>query len=387
MSDTDENDAPSDLEGAEGQANPEAKASVPEGMRVVRKRRNRKSDASRQTLYLKKRLKKREVFREMGAEEDGLGVPAQVESLQQVAREKAPPIEDKWGDSKRRRRGSRWLLIGLGLIVLPVVIFAVLRSVTKTPSGVTTGGTGPLLNLDEPEEAISAFDRTSPEAWFHENSVKAFDLAIGLLVECNEAAHPNQLNAVVRDAERVLQKLTITDVERASDFSLGDPRTLSWEYGAAGETGYMVIMGRRADHTPFRAYFVKTDGGLRLDWMATHGMSDIAVPSLVKEATNRSTLVRCWVGKQPWYDVEKGHASTRSWYVILEPTKEEFVWAYAPAKSELDERLRDILFYGRMVGERQDEERATIRLAKPTVGFRENEFEITELTTVDWVAP
>jgi hypothetical protein len=383
MSDTDENDAPSDLEGAEGQTNPEAEASVPEGMRVVRKRRKRKSDASRQTLY----LKKQEILLEMETEEDGLGVSAQMERLKQVAREKEPPMEDKWGESKHRRRGSRWLLIGLGVIVLPLVIFAVVISVTKSPSGVTTGGTGSLLNLDEPEEAISAFDRTSPEAWFNENSVKAFELAIGLLEECNEAAHPNQLNAVVRDAERVLRKLTITDVEQASDFSLGDPRTLSWEYGAAGETGYMVIMGRRANHIPFRAYFVKTDEGLRLDWMATHGMSDIAVPSLVKEATNRSTLVRSWVGKQPWYDVEKGHASTRSWYIILEPTKEEFVWAYAPAKSELDEKLRDILSYGRMVEERPDEVRATIRLAKPSVGFRENEFEITELTTVDWVAP
>lgn len=383
MSDTDENDIPSDQDGAEDAANQDSGASVPEGMRVVRKRRKRKSDSSRQTLY----LKKREILREMETEDEGLGVQAQVERLKQVAREKEVPMEDKWGSSTHRRRGSRWLLIGLGVVVLPLVIFAVVMSVTKSPSGVTAGGTESLLNLDEPVEDIAAFDQTGPVAWFHENSVKAFDLATGLLEECNEARHPSQLGAVIRDAERVLRKLSIQDLEDTSDFGLGDPRTLTWEYGSAGETGFMVIEGRREDHAPFRSYFVKTDEGLKVDWMATQGISDIPVPDLVEQGTNRSTMVRCWVGKQPWYDVDKGRASTRSWYIILEPSKEEFVWAYVPVKSELDMKLRDILSYGRMVEDRTDEVRALIRVAKPSAGFRENEFEITEFVAKDWVAP
>jgi hypothetical protein len=236
-------------------------------------------------------------------------------------------------------------------------------------------------------EAISAFDRTSPQAWFHENSVKAFELAMGLLEKCNEAQNSAQLTGIIRDPERVLQNLAMNDVATASDYIVRDPRLLNWEYGDAGETGFMVVSGRRTDYTPFRAYFVKTDDGMKLDWEATHGNSDLPVGSLVAEKPSKSVYIRGWVGKQPHFDSETGRGVTRSWYLVLDPSKEEFVWAYAPTGSVLDEQLRDMLSYGRMVEERPDEIRAMVRLTKPSVGFRENEFEIRELVTTDWVAP
>ena len=126
---------------------------------------------------------------------------------------------------------------------------------------------------------------------------------------------------------------------------------------------------------------------MRLDWEATNGSSDVAVVDLVETDLNSSVLVRAWVGKQPYFDVGEGRASTQSWYLIAEPSKEEFVWAYAPVGSNLDERLRDMLSYGRMVETRPDELRATIRLSKLSSGFRDNEFEIQDLVTEDWVVP
>ena len=40
-----------------------------------------------------------------------------------------------------------------------------------------------------------------------------------------------------------------------------------------------------------------------------------------------------------------------------------------------------------MVMTRKDEIRAIVRLVKPSLGFRESEFEITELVTEEWVMP
>lgn len=384
MSSSDENDPPpnagSDEPVKEGASE---EAVLPEGMRVVRKRRKRKTDASRQTLY----LKKKEILREMETEEDPLSVKAQLERLKKAARKDEKPMEEKWGSSSHRRRGSRWVIVAVCALAIPLVVFLVVWSITREEAGKTTGDGDPTINLDVQDDDIDAFDRTSPQAWFHENSVKAFDLAVGLLEKVNGARHPAQLSEVLRDFPRVSRDITIVEMDGWIDFSLGDPRTLSWEYGAVGETGYMVLTGRKVDYSKFRAYFVKTDEGLKIDWEATNGESDIPVGSLVKEGSGKFPLIRGWVGKQPHYDVDKGRASDRSWYVILDASKEAFVWAYAPIGSKLDKALRDQLSYGRMVEKRPDEVRATVRLSKPSSGFRDNEFEIQEFINSDWVAP
>ena len=390
MSSSDENEPPPNAGPEEPVKAGGSEEPAPEGVRVVGKRRKRKTDASRQTFY----LKKKEILREMETEEDPLRVKAQLERLKKAARKGKKPLEEKWGNSSRRRRGSRWVIIAVCAIAIPLVVFLVVWSITKEEAGKTTGEGDPLIILDIEEDDIDAFDRTSPQAWFHENSVKAFDLAIGLLEKVNAARHPAQLSGTLRDFPRVSRDITVVEMDGWIDFSLGDPRTLSWEYGAVGETGYMVLMGRKADYSKFRAYFVKTDEGLKIDWEATNGESDIPVGSLVKEGSGKTPLIRGWVGKKPHYDVDKGRddeakalGSNRSWYVILDSTKEKFVFAYAPIGSKLDKALRDQLSYGRMVEKRPDEVRATVRLSKPSSGFQDNEFEIQEFITSDWVAP
>ena len=42
---------------------------------------------------------------------------------------------------------------------------------------------------------------------------------------------------------------------------------------------------------------------------------------------------------------------------------------------------------GMIVLQRKDEVRAILRIVKPTLGFRETEFEILEIVTEDWVMP
>ena len=224
-------------------------------------------------------------------------------------------------------------------------------------------------------------------AWFHENSVEAYDTAVAILERCNEATHPEELEDALRDGERTMAKIRVSGAGWDVPYFLDDPRQISWEYGEAGDTGYMWLAGRRADHSKFRCYFVKTDDGLKLDWDASQVWSQVAVSDLVEKAPKHPTLVRAWVSKQPDYDSDTGRGGLYSWYLVLDESKENFVWAYAPAGSKLDLEIKTLMNYGRMVMERKDEVRAIVRLVKPTLGFRESEFEITELVTEEWVTP
>lgn len=352
-------------------------------VRKVRKRRKKSSESSRETLF----LKKQEILREMHTDDAVLGVKEQVERLKKARKEELP-LEEKWGDANHLRRGNRWVLFAvLGVAVPVIVIFLVVSLTRGTPGASGTMGSGTLLNLDEPVEVVEAYDRNGPLAWFHDHSVEVFGEAQELLAEWNEATQATQLDGVLREAAQALGRMDADSIEAISDYSVGDPRTVSWEYGAVGQLGYMVITGRRMDYSPFRAYFVNTEDGLRLDWEATSAWSEIPIGSLVEAAPVQPVLVRGWVGKQPHFDTLEGPGSSRSWYLVLDATKQEFVWAYAPAGSRLDKQLLDLMSYGRIVEERKDEVRAIVRLTKPKIGFRETEFEIAELVTSDWVLP
>jgi hypothetical protein len=362
------------------------KKGVPEGRRVIRKKK--KGNSPRETLYLKRREILREKETRDGEEEIGpLSVHEQVERLKQ-ARESDGPLEDDWGDSRDRRRAGRWILFVVLLVAAPLVAVIVMVSLSgkgEDPANPASGGGGSMFDL--PDGPGEAYDPTSPEAWFYGHSVEAFEDVVGLLEAVNEAEEPDDLSGLLRDAKRTLPEIKKSWTGEKASYFLDDPRSLSWQYGGAGDTGFMVLMGRMKSHERFRAYFVKTDEGLKLDWKATTAWSPIPVGDLVAQAPKQPTVVRCWLCKQPEFDMFEGHGSLYSWYQILDPGKEEFVWAYVPAGSPPDEKLKSLLNYGMVVMARKDEVRATVRLVKPTLGFRESEFEILELVTEDWVMP
>ena len=357
---------------------------MPEGRRVVREQGRKGGSTSRETVY----LKRREVQREMRGEDTApVGVRQQIERLKKAKKSKTP-MEERWGSASHRRRGARWVILVVLVVGIPLVAALIGISLFRTPPAETKTFRNPTLNLDDPGVSHLPYDSTSPVAWFHENSVGAFEDAMKILERCNEASVPADLSEVLRDGERTLTKMKASaKTGWELPFFLDDPREIKWEYGEAGDTGYMWISGRRADHSPFRAYFVKTDEGLKLDWDATVAWCQVPVNDLVVRAPKRATLMRVWLGKQPDYDAEIGRGSLYSWYLVLGEDKEHFVWAYAPAGSRTDLEIKGLLNYGRIIMARKNEVRVTMRLVKPTLGFRDNEFEIAELLTAEWVMP
>lgn len=295
-------------------------------------------------------------------------------------------LEERWGGRQQKSGGNRWLvllILALLALVIGVAVGVSLLKGDKEKRSVRHSGTG--LNLDQEDTGGVVRASTGAMAWFEENPVEAFDAAVGILERCGNGSDvPVEL---MRDAERIGQLVEEYGAGWDSRFAVHDPRLLRFEIGSAGETGFMVVMGRHENHVGFRSYFVKMDDGLRMDWEASTAHCGVEVEDLAEEAPEAPVTVRGWIGKQPHFDSKGARGDLFSWYQVLDAHKEHFVWAYAPAGSRLDEELKMVLNYGRFVMPRLAEVRATVRLVKPKTGFRENEFEVVELVAEEWVMP
>lgn len=367
----------------------EARKSVPVGRRVVRKKRRSKG-GTRETLT----LKKREILSELADSQVPEGAPVnvreQVDRLRRAQKEQRAAdsggMEERWGDRTHRRRGSRWLILAVFAVVIPVLALVVALSLSGTGGGDQELGES-LLNLDE-EQPLETFDTTDPVTWFHENSVEAFEEAKGILRKINEGETAESNVGLMRNSDRALRRIRETGFEWTSDFETNDPRYISWQYGAAGNTGWMAVMGRDSTFSPFRAYFVNTADGLRLDWEATTAYSQLPIASLVETAPRAPVMVRCWISKKPQFDYSgEGPESLFSWYQILDETKENYVWAYAIEGGEIDLELKEMFGYGRFVVDLMEETRGIVTLRVGGPGRRPNQFELVEFVTQDWVQP
>lgn len=362
------------------------KSQLPEGRRVVRKKK-RRSSSNRETVI----LSKRRILEEMVDDEAErpMDVREQMDRLRSVKKEQKknsdPPMEEKWGSRGHRRKGSRWLLWAIFLTVVPLLIFVVISSIGRSSGSRSEVRGGSSLNLDEEEVSENSFLASDPVTWFHENSIEAYEDSIAILDQINEGDNALATVSLMRDPERVKEKMVEMNFEWQSEFQIADPRTLSWDYDASGDIGYIVITGKKSSIEPFRAYFVKTNTGIRMDWEATTGWSEVKVGDLVANSPTLPVLVRGWLVKKPHFDSDSD--ALNSWYQILSPDKGEFVWIYTPSDSAFDEELKFELNYGRMVMERIEEKRMILRVRNGGPGRRENEFELVEFVGLDWVQP
>lgn len=371
---------------------------LPEGMRVVREEGRRKAARNVQTVQLKKRDPEPAAV-DKGAESS---FKAQSAGSEQVEAEGAggrkrvrrsqsdggKPVEEQWGGAKPPERGglSRVALVGFSLLI-PVLAIIMGFTLINRETGSIEPKPNKNLDLGRPVAPREEDDVVSPITWFHNNTAEAFQSAVTIMEDMNEgggaASHPNWL----RNRTAALAKIKQDGPGWDSGFFVADPRRLAWEFGSLGETGFMTITGRRLNHSKFRAYFVRTEEGLRMDWEATSAWSEVPIGRLTEEASGQPVLVRCWLAKNASYDTLEPPGHLLSWYLILSPDKSDYVWARVPAGKAMDEELKAVLDYNLFVLQRKAEVRAVIRVVRPPDAKSENEFEVVELITRDWVAP
>ena len=367
-------------------------AHLPEGRRVVKKRRRRSSQSKRESIDLSQRQIASGISDSDNRSHDGpLDVRGQVDRLRQIQKDKKnssdEPLEDKWGSKKHRRKGGNWVFLAILGIVIPLLGLVLAISFNRSSEeAVEQRQAGGVLNLDEEAPVDDGFDATDPIFWFQRNSVEAYDDAIDILEQINEAETADSTVELMRDEDRTRERLRVSGFEWDADFEIADPRKLGWVYNASGDTGFMAIMGRNSLFDSFRAYFVKTKRGLKLDWAATTAWCEVPVSRLVEESPEKPVTVRGWLTKKQHFDSDG--QKLISWYQVVSADKEDAVWVYTVADSDMDEEIKDLMSFGTFVIKKSIEEiRATVRLRKGDRTKRPNEFELVEFVAKDWVQP
>lgn len=357
---------------------------MPEGMRVVRKRRKRRG-GSKETLF----LKKREILREMHDESGAVSLKDQVARLKSAkdAKDDGKPVEERWGAQKSGERGVRWLLLRVVALLVPVLAIITGFLMVRGERGrALVDPYEDELNLDMSEED-QVFKPAGPIAWFVNHPHEAYEASLGILDKLNEGSAEDVPAGVFRQEEFATAQIAERGIGWESDFTTKDLREFNWDISKTKTTGYLLVEGVREDQSKFRSYFVRTSDGVRLDWGATTAWSEVPFEDLIANPPKKKILVRCLLSKEPHFDTLRGPASLRSWFLLRTPNSDTHVWGFAPAGSELDDKLLELFQFGRVVMERKDEVRATLKISKPEFGTKENQFEIEELMTEEWVLP
>lgn len=345
------------------------KGNLPEGRRVSKRK------SSRETLY----LKRQQLLREMQtADERPISVREQVDKLKSSSAE--PSKEEDWGSKAKRKKGSLWMLWAILGLAIPVVLVALMLMTSRNREVSVNDASATGLDFD----VLSGGGKVEPEDWFVQNTGEAFSDSIEILEKVSEPDLTlEEVEPLVRSPEHADYLLELERAGKWAAFDTSQPTDLTWGYGSSAEAGFMTVTGVRKDFRDFRAYFVRGEQGLLMDVMATEGFSSVPIQELPGKILQGSALLRCWVAKEPHFDA-RSDEKLFSWYQILSPNQVDFVWAYCKRGDPLDEKLREELNYGRLIGDRVPQFRATIKIGNAR-GFREDEFLVEELLATEWV--
>ncbi len=356
-------------------------APLPEGKKRVRKRR-KKRGSSRETLF----LKKREILREMhsGHESGAVSLKEQVARLKSAkdAEKEAKPVEERWGSSSSNQRGWGWFLVRVFALLVPVLAIITAIFLMKRHKADSRYPDQLYLNISEEERK---FEPVGAKAWFDKNPSLSYDSSIAILRRLNEAVGKEVPEDVFRRKDFTLGQIEDRGIGWNSGFVTTDPRKFKWTIAETEGVGYLILEGVREDRTTYRTYFVKSEEGIRMDWAASTGWSQVPVEELPGATGEQQVLVRCVLSKEPYFDTNSD--PSRSWYLFMLPGSEEQFWGYAPAGTQLDQDLLDLFQFGRIVLERKKDVRATLRISRSPQSTKEDRFEIVELITEEWVLP
>ena len=356
---------------------------LPEGMRVVRKRRKRRGE-SRKTLF----LKKREILRDMHADEEmgAIGLKDQLARLKSAkdAQQEGKPVEERWGDAGSGRRGLSRILLWIFALLIPVLAIVTAFLLTRGEKGNSRYENQLNFSFNVSEEE-GKFEPMGPRAWFENNPHDSFVGSIEILNKLNQSPEGTVPDAVFRRKDFSRSQISARGLGWSSPFQTADPRKFEWTIGDASNVGFLVLKGSREDQSLFRSYFVKSEEGLRMDWAASTAWSEVPISEVSTVEAERNVMLRCVLHKEPHFDSRPDQE--RSWYLITMPGVDLQLWGFVPAGSSLDEKLLDLFQFGRFILERKEKVRAIVRVSKPAGGGKVNQLEIMELVTKEWVLP
>jgi hypothetical protein len=163
------------------------------------------------------------------------------------------------------------------------------------------------------------------------------------------------------------------------------PATATWSVNDEGGRSHGVLKGAKPDFTRFRAYFVREDAGLKLDWEATQGIGDASFETL-RKGLGSGGKVRVYA-KLNYFHTEHFPEESYHSFRLGAPDGEQHIWGYSKLGTAADTRLMAIFEPGLLREPEKSEYSLTVRLEPGPEGCQKNQWIIGEMLHIEWVSP
>jgi hypothetical protein len=278
----------------------------------------------------------------------------------------------EWG--KVSKTPTRWLVTAAGGVVLLVVLAMVTQEVW----------------LKDPKAAVGAVVEAPEDAPLEE--VAGFELdssseadARKLLATYATATTVEEVLPLIRSGQALADRLKLDwrPWRLAPDWQ--PPVLAIWEVSAEGGRSRGLLRGNRPDLSRFRAYFVREDDALKLDWEATEGLSDASFETLLK-GMGTGGILRAYVKLDHYYTQVLPEDTYHS-FLLLAPDRKQSVCGYSKMGTPADAALMKIFNPSVIDGEAKSELPITLRLEPGPENCQKNQWLIGEMLHIDWVSP
>lgn len=289
-------------------------------------------------------------------------------------RETGPQKEEHLAWGTKQRHPIRWLIgSALGVVVLLVISLVVqalwLRDPPEaTPEAVQLASLPPLDEVEGFE-----LDGTS------ENESRALFNAYA------KANSPGDVLPLIRNREALADKVRRDWRPWGGPPGWEVPFEAAWSVRQENGRGFGVLSGNLPDFKPFKAFFVREDGVLKLDWEASLGLGDSSF-GMLQRGSGSGGIIRAYA-KPDWYFSEVLSEDRYRCFKLIAPDQQEVIWAYAELGSQPDTGIMAFFPSGGVLEAVYSELPVTLRLAPAPEGAQKNQWLITEMLHNEWVSP
>lgn len=278
----------------------------------------------------------------------------------------------EWGG--KTGHSLRWIVgSGLGVVALLVLALVTQERWLKEPAAEEPQTIG--LADVEPLEEIEGFETDGTS----EVQSRA------LLATFAKARQADEILPLIRQPEAVAERVRLhwQAWNTPPDWEVS-PEAV-WHTGYEKGRGFGILVGTTPDFKPFRAYFVRDQGVLKLDWEATQGVGD-APFEMLERGAGSGGVVRAYVKSDSFFTAVFPEADYRS-FKVAAPDHEGVVWGYAKRGGQAEEAISALFPAGMFLESEKSELPMTLRLGPPPAGSQKNQWLILEMLHNEWVSP
>ncbi|BDS05534.1 hypothetical protein NT6N_05740 [Oceaniferula spumae] len=188
--------------------------------------------------------------------------------------------EEQWAENKST---GWWVAIGGACLLAVLVAVVVIGSQWKDIDD--DGGKVPELTVVEEEDPFAG----SPEKWFQERAGSIGKQGLAVLQSYMAATDDQNRSHWVRNPESYLKN--VTDWSVSVKPRINDITEKQWAISHTDDTAYLTLSTEDENFMPFRAYFVRQNEQLKLDWHASTAWSEISIAAMREKLLEREKKV------------------------------------------------------------------------------------------------